>query len=44
MRTEYYLCHVLGVKPESRVKFVHSRGISLPPHNPGGLLLSVLRR
>ena len=32
MRTKHYLFHVLGVTPESRVKFVHlKKTISLSP-------------
>ena len=31
MRTEHYLFHVLAVTPESRVKFVDSKGMSLSP-------------
>ena len=39
MRTEHYLFHVQGVTPESRVKYVHGKGISL---NPQYLLLTIL--
>ena len=41
MRTEHYLFHVLAITPESRVKFVHSKGISF---SPGSLLMTVLMR
>ena len=37
MRTEYCLCHVLGVTPESNMKFVHTEGI-LSPRYPGSLI------
>ena len=43
MRSETYLFLILEVTPESRVKFVHSKGIFLSSPN-GSLLLSVLRR
>ena len=33
-----FLFHVIGITPKSRVKFVHSKGISL-----SSLLLTILR-
>ena len=40
MQTQHDLFHVLGVTTESRVKFLHSKGISLCP-GACSLLLTV---
>ena len=33
MRTEQFLFHLIGIKPKSRVTFVHRKGIFLNPRS-----------